>query len=209
MSQIILDFGSGNTCLNDLSIVIQMIDELRAIDTKKYNVIIKWQLFKQAGENIPLRQDVFDFAYQYASKYGYKTTASVFDKESLDFLLQYDIPMVKIANNRKLDYLIDEVPRKIPIYISTNNPFYKMNVQSSDQKVLLCISNYPAQVKEYEEKFDPCTLRDAISDHTIGLDLFKKYQPRIWEKHYVLEHDVNNLDGGLFAITPSDLVGIL
>lgn len=31
MSQIILDFGSGNTCRNDTSIIREMIDRLKEI----------------------------------------------------------------------------------------------------------------------------------------------------------------------------------
>ncbi len=43
MSQIILDFGSGNTCHNDWTYAKRMIDELKAVDTGKHEIIIKWR----------------------------------------------------------------------------------------------------------------------------------------------------------------------
>ena len=89
---IILDFGSGATSKNDVTTVKRMIDELAAVDTGKHTIVIKWQLFTDCPPNEPLEYRVFDYAYQYAKYLGYKTTASVFDMESLCYLLSYDIP---------------------------------------------------------------------------------------------------------------------
>jgi sialic acid synthase SpsE len=219
MSEIILDFGSGNTCRNDLSIAIQMIDELNSIDTEKHDVIIKWQLFKQAGDNIPLQQDVFDFAYHYAKKYGYETTASVFDQESLDFLLKYDVPMIKIANRRDLDWLIGEIPRKIKIYISDTNDFNYCDLDSNNITKFCCVSKYPATIEDYEEEwainfeisvnmYSRNKLKKAVSDHTSNLELWNKYQPEIIEWHYKLENSTG-LDAGSFARTPQQLAEVL
>lgn len=207
MSLIILDAGSGNTCKNDMQYVARMIDELKAVDTGKHKIVIKWQLFRQAGDNIKLHHAVFDFAYEYAKEKGYETTASVFDKESLDYLLRYDIPFVKIANNRKLDWLTDEAPRKICVFASYDKEYlinhkYEMNIKS-----LCCISKYPALPIDYEREFGH-RLVTGISDHTVGIDLFNKYQPVVWEKHYKLE-DSTGLDAGDFAITPSELKEVL
>jgi sialic acid synthase SpsE len=216
MSKIILDFGSGNTCKNDLSIAKQMIDELKSIDTSKHEIIIKWQLFEKAGSNIPLCCNVFIQAHIHAASLGYKTTASVFDKKSLEFLLQFDIPFIKIANRRDLDWLIGEVPRKIPVYVSVGSMpegetllyGYPNYINQNRDVALFCVSQYPASIEEYERRFSKGSLKYAISDHTIGLELFKKYQPRIWEKHYKLS-DSTGLDAGPFAITPEELREVL
>ena len=217
MSQIILDFGSGNTCQNNTNIVKRMIDELAAVDNNKHQIIIKWQLFKQAGDNIPLDRRIFDYAYHYAKKYGYKTTASVFDLTSLNFLLEFDIPFIKIANNRALDWLIGEVPRKVPVYVSYDKFYdYYDKVDFEHEKEtgitpLLCLSKYPSTIEDYQElvKYSFRTLGDCnISDHTIGLELFKKYQPAIWECHYKLDNSTG-LDAGPFAKTPKALKEIL
>ena len=187
-----------------------MLDELKAVDTGKHSITIKHQLFKQAGQNIPLDKTIFDLAYVYAQQLGYPTTSSVFDKESLEFLLQFDVPMVKIANRRDLDWLIGEVPRKIPVYISCSSYGEEETLWneklSPQDRCLSCISKYPATLQEYEKSHHSFY---SISDHTTNFDLWNKAKPELIEWHYVLEHDVNNLDGGLFARTPTMLAEIL
>ena len=208
---IILDFGSGNTCKNDIKIVERMIDELKAVDTGKHEVIIKWQMFGHAPPNERLMWVTFDHAYNYAKEKGYRTTASVFGMTSLQHLLQYDIPFVKIANRPDLYWLAGEVPRKIPVYVSTG-------VQSSmdnpseyfvgDQDVLLkCVSKYPATVEDYEGRMYNIPLR-YISDHTTDFTLWNRHPIVIIEWHYKLE-DSTGPDAGEFARTPKQLEGIL
>jgi sialic acid synthase SpsE len=197
-----------------------MIDELRAVDSGKHSIVLKWQLFERAGENKPLDHSVFRMAYYYAEKHGYKTTASVFDLSSLRYLLKFNIPFVKIANNRSLDWLIGEVPRKIPVFVSCKNVKVELEMRYLGLGRLItfaCVSNYPAKIEDYIESFDngryysltnhPNAMNN-ISDHTIGLELYKKYEPDIWEKHYKLS-DSTGLDAGEFAITPEELKEIL
>jgi len=205
VAKIILDVGSGNTCKNNWEYAKRMIDELKAVDTGKHEIIIKWQLFTNAGNNIPLDREIFKKAYYYAKELGYKTTSSVFDKDSLDFLLKYDIPFVKIANNRALDWLIGEVPRKIPVYVSLNNDkiFEGNNIVE-----LYCISKYPATIEEYIYKFIDASLKSGISDHTTNFGLWYKYQPKIIEWHYGLS-DSTGLDAGPFMKTPEMLREII
>jgi len=213
MAQIILDFSGGNTCKNDAAYVKRMIDELKAIDTGKHEIVIKWQLFKEAPPNIPLEHKIFDYAYNYAKEQGYKTTSSVNDLESLHFLLRYEIPFVKIANRRELDWLIGEVPRKIPVSVSVGN-FSEAAQYNSEAAfmeyitALCCVSEYPAKITRYKDIFSCKQLQMGISDHTIGFDLWNKYQPVIWEKHYKLP-DSTGLDAGPFAVTPKELRQIL
>lgn len=209
MAEIIIDAGSGNSCKNDLFYVKRMLDELKAVDTGKHNITVKWQLFKQAGDNIPLNHLTFDHAYRYAEMLGYKTTASVFDIDSLKFLLNYDVPMIKIANNRDLDYLIGEMPRKIPVYRScASGREWGKNYNSLN---MICVSKYPATVEEYEDAFEIAHLLDfgwGISDHITDFTLWHKYQPEIYEVHFKLE-DSTGLDAGPFSRTPEQLKEIL
>lgn len=212
--------SSGNTCQNDKAIVKQMIDAIKAIGTGKHEVILKWQLSLPDGINVPLEHDIFDFAYHYGNEQGYKVTSSVADLESLKFLLQYDIPFVKLPNCRELDWLMGEIPRKVPIYISygTFDRYDEYNKRKHESiTTLACVSKYPAEVKDYVNAFGLINIKNEhilsnlrrVSDHTTGLELYKKYQPKIWEKHFALEHDPSNPDGGLFAITPETLAEVL
>lgn len=195
---LILDMGSGNTCKNDVRIVSEMITAVERRDKKKHKIILKWQLFKDVPPNVPLDFSVFDYAYKLGAKKGYETTASVFDLWSLNFLLQYKIPFVKIAGNEKFHILADLI-KSVPVFLSTNKPI------ESKHTVLACISKYPAEIKEYEKVFPKNYLNTAISDHTLGWDLYKKYKPAILEKHFVLNRVQGNPDAGAFAVTPEDL----
>lgn len=219
MSKIILDFGSGNTCRNDITIAELMINELKTVDTGKHEVIIKWQLFEKAGDNIPLDRILFRWAYLHARELGYKTTASIFDRSSLDFLFSFgfDIPFIKIANRRDLDWLIGEIPRKIPVYVSTGdgnieNEFLSdptsLSGRVTKDQFLFCISEYPATVEAYEKRFPSWMLPAGISDHTTDFALYKKYRPRIIEWHYKLDDSIG-LDAGPFARTPAQLAEVL
>jgi sialic acid synthase SpsE len=211
MSEVILDFGSGNSCRNDKAYIKRMYDELKAIDTGKHEIIVKWQLFEKAGENIPLTHEAFQYAYDYGTSLGYKVTASAFDKNSLDFLLGFDIPFVKIANNRGLDWLTGEIPRRVPVAISVGKEmittsYFKFLLPHDH--ILYCVSSYPARDDDYTNIFGYYRLHRGISDHTTSFSLFRKFEPEVIEMHYKLE-DSTGLDAGPFARTPAQLAEIL
>lgn len=214
---IILDFGSGETCKNDKSIIKRMIDELRTFDTGRKPIIIKWQLF---GKNVPLKPlkiSMFKYAYNYAKESGYETTASVFDKKSVKELLKYKIPFIKIACDvedisyrNKLDELIPYIYKKrnkniTYIYQSFQKKIdFDFSKHEMNHYFLCCIPKYPAILGDYEYNFNKELLNVGISDHTIGLDLYNKYRPQIWEKHYKLE-DSTGPDAASFAVTAREL----
>ena len=224
---VILDFGSGATCKNDVNIVKRMIDELVKVDTRKHEVVIKFQLFQDAPPNTPLRLDVFDYAYYYAEQQGYQTTASVFDLDSLKYLLCYDVPFVKIANRPELYWLAEEIPRRLDEYGNSSNialPIISIRNQEDisgiimvnrAMAVLFCVSEYPATIEQYEQAFPSMGKlikldRDTygISDHTTDFTLYHKYKPNIYEIHYRLTDSIGP-DAGPFARTPEALAEIL
>lgn len=192
----IAEFGSGNTCQNDLGKVREMIDSV-----KGYDIVIKWQLFLNALPNTPLKRDVFRYAYEYAAEQGIKTTASVFDLDSLYFLQDFDIPFIKLANNDKCRKMASQI--NTPLIVSY--PAIAEMGKRNNIKPLCCISSYPAEVIAYDKRFTKYWLSQGISDHTEGFELYHKYKPEIFEKHYTLKHDKNNPDGGVFSMTPADL----
>lgn len=205
---IVLDFGSGNTCGNNPAYACRMIDELAAVIDRR-GIIIKWQLFKSAPPNAPLDHWVYTVAHQYARELGFETTASVFDKSSLAFLLQFEPPFVKIANRRDLWKLVENVPPEVPLVQSFGGAADMYQFGNIVEFPLCCISRYPADIQQYEDAFEPSMLQRGISDHTIGFDLYRKYQPKVWEKHYVLERGGDNPDAGPFAVTPAELREVL
>jgi hypothetical protein len=114
-----------------------------------------------------------------------------------------DIPFLKIACRPKLYDLMGWVPRRIPIYCSVED--WNHTCEWNFNIVwLFCVPEYPASATKYLK-----TGYKSISDHSIGLKVYNAIKPKIWECHYVLEHDENNPDAGAFAKTPKDLEAVL
>ena len=145
---------------------------------------------------------MFEYAYRLGTDAGYDVTSSVFDTESLDFLLEFDVPFIKLANRPEYRALAKKIPR-LPVMISYSN---SDEIQVGKNIIpLCCVSSYPASVKEYHKNFDFADLQAGVSDHTEGLNLYKIVKPAWWEKHYVLERGGDNPDAGVFAMVPEDL----
>lgn len=194
---LILDMGSGNTCLNSIEIACQMVKQAADLNIK--DTIIKWQLFTKAGDNIPLSHEVFERAYRYASVLGLRTTASVFDKESVEFLTTFGVPFIKIANTQASKDMIKLIPESMPLIISIDTADkFALQVEKRDVKFIYCISKYPAKKEDYEKFGDK--LKYGISDHTDNFDLYKKYKPEIYECHFKIGSS-RGLDAGSFART--------
>jgi sialic acid synthase SpsE len=201
--------GSGNTCGNNVDYALRMVDGVVRKDTRKHTITFKMQLFQSQPPNIPLDWYVFDAIYRYVLSLGYTCTASVFDLPSLEFLLKYEIPFVKIACRPDLYYLIGHIPRGIRVVVSTPHyPYHRDLVYKEGVTVMVCVPSYPAHVNDYPER-DGLFQCLYISDHTIGLNLWYTYQPLMWEKHLVLEYDDRNPDAGPFASTPEELGRVL
>ena len=210
--EIILDI-SANSTKNDDAYLKRMLDELKAVDTGKHEIIIKGQLFRRAGDNIVMTRDHYRYMHNYAKELGYKCTASVFDYPSLQFLLDFalEIPFIKIANSTKHYWIIGEIPRKHRLYVS-NHHGEGMSYEdaSSGIEKFDCVSKYPASIVDYEGMFSP-----NLSDHTIGWELFKSKEKKKhnklkrYECHYALE-DSTGLDAESGVCrTPAQLKEIL
>ncbi|HSW61890.1 MAG TPA: N-acetylneuraminate synthase family protein [Dissulfurispiraceae bacterium] len=201
---IILDCGSGNSCKNRIDYACGMVKAIAEIGLPA-PVIVKWQLFKRAGDNAPLSLEVFERAYKYAEIMGLRTTASVFDEESLDYLLTFNVPFVKIANQPASKAMLASAEKKMAgrgyVLVSTDDP------KSDAKNKLYCISEYPAKAKDYIDRFGD-KLKAGISDHTADFELFKKYSPKVYECHFKL-NDTTGPDAGPFARTPESFKEIL
>lgn len=125
-------------------------------------------------------------------------TSSVFDKESLEFLLGFDIPFVKIACLPALYPLIGEVPRKINVHASVTADWIEFPPHENITW-FTCVRKYPADISDY------ITRSIYVSDHTVGWYLFRDWNPEKIEKHLCPAHEPDNPDSGPFAVTPEEL----
>lgn len=197
--ELILDIGSGRS-LHNIPRAETMIAKVANMDSHKHRIVFKAQLFQSAPPNIPLDHEAFDRLYHYCAALGYPMTASVFDKDSLAYLLRYSIPFVKIANRPDLYWLIGEVPRKIKVYASVKS---FMEWPEWATEALCCVSKYPAALEDYYYVND----REIkyVSDHTVGWELMRRADPFILEKHLCPEREADNPDSGPFACTADEL----
>ena len=203
---IIIDMGSGETCQNDEHIVQRMIDELAAVCTHKDEVVLKWQLFEEMPTLEPLRHEVYAYAVAYAEKKDFKTTASVFDGPSLEYLIKWKPPFIKLACREYLLRYLKTIERHdIKAIVSIASPNRKSYIGKANY--LCCVPKYPASPNEYESMFWG-NLSVGISDHTSDFRLYTKYQPWIYESHFKLEDSIG-ADAGPWSKTPAQWREIL
>ncbi len=117
---IILDCGSGNSCKNSIDYACKMVKSI--VDLNLQNVIIKWQLFTKAGNNITLSHEVFERAYRYAAILGIRTTASIFDKKSKNFSFLWCIICAHIVNWSMSFETSDNICRHLAMRSSASLP---------------------------------------------------------------------------------------
>ena len=207
---IILDMGSGETCWNNRDDVRDMIKAVDDNDPREVEIILKWQLFR-GGEFSHLKAlhpGIFAYAYDVARDYGYATTASVFDSQSLDFLSGFSIPFVKIACVPKLRGLHGLL---VGYWGSPVMSFAGGDDIPWGQHCLCCVREYPAQVIDYTDNFTRDQLEAGISDHTdhnAGCDLLFDYRPDLYETHFCLDRQTGP-DTGPFALRPNQLRDML
>lgn len=211
--RLVLDVGSGASLPDDAT-ARRFVDEVKKRDTGKHKIVFKAQLFREAPPNIPLDWNVWLALHAYGGIAGYEVTASVFDMDCLGFLLGYVIPFVKIACRPDLYWLADEVPRRVPVWVSWDcrgdDRAYSEALDVGADLFLACVPKYPAAVSDFG-----LGKWRAVSDHTVGWDLYQhmqEYQPEIdieaWEKHFRLP-DTTGPDAGPWAVTPDQLAEII
>lgn len=202
----ILDFGSGETCNNDLEYAFRMIDSVPRTDK---DVVIKWQLFENIPPLLPLSHEVYIGAKMYANTIGVKTGASFFDNESLGFLLDTKADFVKMAARPHLYYLLKHVPEWMPLIVSVPDFDWYVRIRQEYPRaiVLCCVAKYPANPTEYENIYSHA-LHYGISDHTKDWYLYKEYEPVNYECHFCLD-DSTGPDAAEFARRPKQLEEVL
>ena len=157
-----------------------------------------------------------------AEDLGLIAFSSPFDKTSVDFLEDMDVPIYKIASFEITDIpLIEYVASKgKPIIISTGIASFKdielavqtcLDAGNNQVALLKCTSSYPAPLDEINlntitdmiEKFD-CII--GLSDHTLGGEVSTAavaLGANIIEKHFILDRDMGGPDSE-FSMEPHE-----
>lgn len=157
-----------------------------------------------------------------AEELGLIVFSSPFDKTSVDFLEEMNVPAYKIASFEITDVpLIEYVASKgKPIIISTGIASIGdielaiktcLDVGNNQIALLKCTSSYPAPLDEINlntipdmlDKFD-CVI--GLSDHTLGSDVSTAsvaLGTKIIEKHFILDRNMGGPDSA-FSMEPHE-----
>ena len=139
-------------------------------------------------------------------------TVSIWDLDSLKFILDYDVPYIKIpsAHITNLKLIEEAAKTKIPILISTGMSDWRMvdeaveilEKEASSYAILHCNSTYPAPydelnldvILEMKNRYD-CII--GYSGHEYGLlpsQIAATIGARIIERHVTLDHEMWGTD---------------
>lgn len=149
--------------------------------------------------------------------------STAFDKTSLDFLEELNVPMHKIASFELVDLPLIECAAKTgkPLILSTGMACLAeikeavdtaRNAGAKELILLKCVSSYPAKPEEMNLKTIPDLQRRfrcpvGLSDHSLGIGVSitaVSLGACIIEKHFALSRKVKTPDS-FFSLEPNEL----
>mgnify|MGYP000210772424 CR=1 FL=1 len=153
--------------------------------------------------------------------------ATAFDKTSVDFLEELDVPIHKIASFELVDLpLIEYVAKtKKPLILSTGMATLKEIKEAVDTAkkagardiiLLKCVSSYPAKPEEMNLRTIPdmekrFKLPVGLSDHTLGIATSIAavcLGAKLIEKHFCLSRKIETPDS-FFSLEPQELKNLV
>jgi N-acetylneuraminate synthase len=141
-------------------------------------------------KKIEFNKEEYDIIDKYCKKLNIKWTASVWDLDSLKFIMQYNVPFIKIASACITNYeLLNEIKKyNIPIVMSTGMSTIEeikkaVNILKDKKLTILhCNSNYPSKNNELDLNIIK-TLKKMFPNYKIGYSGHEKgIQPTILAK---------------------------
>lgn len=132
-------------------------------------------------------KEEYDEIDKYCKEIGIKWTASVWDVPSLHFIMQYDVPFIKLASASLTDFeLLKELAETYPdthVILSTGGSTLKQIEEAHDYlagyniTLMHCNSSYPSKDEELDlagitllkKMFGSCDCRIGYSGHEEGL----------------------------------------
>ena len=182
-----------------------------------------YQLYKEAYTPLQWHQELFNFA----NKIGITIFSTPFDEGAVDLLENLNTPAYKIASFEITDLplITYAASKKKPMLISTGMANSQeiedainccKKCDNNDILLFHCISNYPAQVKDYQlgdiqylkEKYQ---VEVGLSDHTtsnLASNLSIALGACAIEKHFKLDNKECGPDSS-FSITPKKLKNLV
>jgi len=153
--------------------------------------------------------------------------ATAFDKSSVDFLEELNVPFHKISSFELVDLpLIEYVAKtKKPLILSTGMAMLSEIKEAVDTAkknglkdiiLLKCVSSYPAKPEEMNLRTIPDLKKRfkvpvGLSDHTLGIGVSiaaVSFGAQLIEKHFTLSRKIKTPDS-FFSIEPQELKALV
>ena len=174
-------------------------------------------------ENLELSEEQHVKLIKYANKKGILFLSTPFDEQSVDLLIKYKIPILKISSGdiTNLPFLQYLASKNKPIILSTGRSTIKevkeavttiLKTGNTKLSLLHCVSNYPASfnslnlraIETLKKEFD---LPVGFSDHTLGIEASVAavaLGAEIIEKHFTINKNLTGPDHRA-SLDPSEL----
>jgi len=205
-------------CYTPDSLTINCDNEYFRIKHPKWGGQTLYQLYQKAYTP----WDWFKKLKKIAEDLGLVFFATAFDKKSVDFLEELDVPIHKIASFELVDLpLIEYIAKtKKPLILSTGMATLKeikeavetaKKAGAKDIILLKCVSSYPARPEEMNLRTIPdmakrFNLPVGLSDHTIGVATSIAavcLGAKLVEKHFCLSRKIETPDS-FFSLEPKE-----
>jgi len=183
----------------------------------------KGESFYKLAKRLELSYDEHRVLFNYAHRIGIPWISSFFDEESLEFLVDLGVPVLKVASGEITNFplLRKAVKTKIPMIISTGmasieeiDEVYSFLRSHKAKEIYLmhCVSWYPAKIDDMNIKvidtlFNKFKVPVGLSDHTLGINVSVGARARgikLFEKHFTLSKKDFGPDHGA-SIEPDEL----
>jgi sialic acid synthase SpsE len=174
---------------------------------------LKLQLFPDEHPYVPtnvyLPPKLFTEAFKYASDRGVTLSASVFDSDSFEFLLDHNPAFIKFSYSRRNEQPWIEATLNRGIEAIVSCDVMTEHLVPADATKLYCIPEYPVR---YEVCFDQLFPRFAgFSDHTLGMRQTARAVcagAQLIEKHIRLGYENETCPDAFFAVNIRELAKI-
>jgi sialic acid synthase len=180
-------------------------------------------IYGEHREALEFSREQYAVLIAYAKQIGIIFFATAFDFESLDFLVDLDMPAYKIASGDLLNTPLQARIAKLgkPVLLSTGGGTFKdikravdNILKYNDQLIVFhCTASYPANVEDMNllvipelKKLFP-DLIIGLSDHENGIDAASvgyMLGARVFEKHFTLNRSWKGTDQS-FSLEPEGL----
>jgi N-acetylneuraminate synthase len=163
---------------------------------------------------IEFEQKEYELIDKYCRSKPIDWTVSVWDLPSLDFIINYDVPFIKIpsAHLNNLDLIEKTAETKIPLVVSTgmssleevDQAYEVIKKHHSNFVIMHCNSTYPAPVKElnlnvirtFIERYD-CTIGYSGHEYEVEPSIIAvTLGAKVIERHITLDHTMWGTDQG-------------